>query len=226
MKHTRAGLRGFALGVVLTALILTVPTPLGAAMSKKIDVVYNNVKLVVDGRAVTPKDAKGNVVEPFIYRGTTYLPVRAAADAITGGTKAVVWDQQTATIYIGEKPTGEVVDMATMVPYYAPQGFEQNKSFTCRQEEYHPFNYFHNRSNVYLLKGKYTTFQAEFANASTDPNYVQELTFYDPDSKTELARFSAAGGEAPIPISLDVTGMDKLGIISKGTLFNATLTGF
>ena len=41
------------------------------------------------GFGVGPIDANGNVVEPFAYQGTTYLPVRAAVNAITGGTDAM-----------------------------------------------------------------------------------------------------------------------------------------
>jgi hypothetical protein len=32
---------------------------------------------MIDGVTITPKDVTGNVVDPFIYNGTTYLPVRA-----------------------------------------------------------------------------------------------------------------------------------------------------
>lgn len=39
-------------------------------------------------------------VEPFIYNGTTYLPVRAVAEAL--GEK-VEYDKNSSTVYIGEK---------------------------------------------------------------------------------------------------------------------------
>ncbi len=62
---------------------------------------YVGVKLVVDGVSITPKDANGTVVEPFIVDGTTYLPVRAVAEALG---KEVGWDGDTKTVYIGAKP--------------------------------------------------------------------------------------------------------------------------
>ena len=52
-----------------------------AARSKTLTAYYNDIKLVVDGVPVTPKDANGTVVEPFIVDGTTYLPVRAIGEA-------------------------------------------------------------------------------------------------------------------------------------------------
>ncbi|MCI8478984.1 MAG: hypothetical protein HFE97_11755 [Oscillospiraceae bacterium] len=85
-------LRGFVLGVLLTALVAAIPVAAVATGGYKrtIDVVYNNIKLVIDG----------NVVEPFAYNGTTYLPLRAISNALTGGAKPVSWDQSTYTVYI------------------------------------------------------------------------------------------------------------------------------
>ena len=44
--------------------------------------MYDNIKIFMDGEEVTPKDGNGQSVEPFIYNGTTYLPVRAVSNAI------------------------------------------------------------------------------------------------------------------------------------------------
>ena len=60
--------------------------------SQKIDAVYNNIKIVVDGKEVSTS------TEPFIYNGTTYLPVRAIGEALG---KDVSWDAETNTVYIG-----------------------------------------------------------------------------------------------------------------------------
>lgn len=82
--------------VLITATILTA----SAAVGKQITVHYNDVKLVVDNKPVTPKDAGGNVVEPFIYNGTTYLPIRAVGEALG---KNVSWDGATKTVYVGNR---------------------------------------------------------------------------------------------------------------------------
>ena len=60
--------------------------------SQKIDAVYNDIKIVVDGKEVSTS------TEPFIYNGTTYLPVRAIGEALG---KDVSWDAETNTVYIG-----------------------------------------------------------------------------------------------------------------------------
>lgn len=93
--------KGIIVGAICTSAIFTSMTVFGKVSKETITVSYDNIKLVVDGKTVTPKDGNGNVVEPFTYNGTTYLPLRAAVDAITGGTKPVSWDGNTSTIYIG-----------------------------------------------------------------------------------------------------------------------------
>jgi hypothetical protein len=60
------------------------------------------LKIKLNGKEWTPKDADGNPVYPITYNGTTYLPVRAAGDAV--GLK-VGWDAETETVLLGETPS-------------------------------------------------------------------------------------------------------------------------
>ena len=59
--------------------------------------VYRGIKIILDGTLITPRDASGNVVEPFIIDGTTYLPVRALSNALGFD---VGWDNATSTVSI------------------------------------------------------------------------------------------------------------------------------
>jgi len=43
---------------------------MAASTARTIEVQYMDIELVVDGVQVTPKDANGSVVEPFVYNGT------------------------------------------------------------------------------------------------------------------------------------------------------------
>ncbi|HOV26333.1 MAG TPA: stalk domain-containing protein [Pseudobacteroides sp.] len=98
-------LKGFITGVVTTAFIFAaVFTVFAEPVEKAINAVYNNIKLYVDGKLVKPKDAKGNDVDPFIYNGTTYLPIRAVSEALG---KTVSWDGETNSVYVGNKPEQE-----------------------------------------------------------------------------------------------------------------------
>ena len=47
---------------------------------ENIQVAYNNIKVYKDNQLYTLKDSSGKTVEPFVYNGTTYLPLRSVAD--------------------------------------------------------------------------------------------------------------------------------------------------
>jgi len=114
--HNKEKLKGFVLGVVITALLLCSVNVFAADFVKKtLQVTYSNIKLVVDGKPVVfGKDLSGNQIEPFIYNGTTYLPVRAVGEALG---KKVDWDGTTQTVYVGQKP-GDVNYMTEAVEPY------------------------------------------------------------------------------------------------------------
>ncbi len=100
-------IKGFAKGVMASALtIALIGTASAVVGSQSITAAYNNIKIVVDGSAITPKDASGNTVEPFVYNGTTYLPVRAIATALG---KEVTWDSSANTVYLGTVPSGTTI---------------------------------------------------------------------------------------------------------------------
>ncbi len=93
-------LQGLVAGMLIGALLLGGAT-FAKQVSEKVDIFYNNIKIFIDGTELIPKDANGNAVEPFIMNGTTYLPVRAVANAFG---KDVDWDGETQTVYLGAKP--------------------------------------------------------------------------------------------------------------------------
>ena len=89
--------RTFLMGMVTMLLMMALSVSAFAAYNQNMNVTFDNVKINVNGSQITPKDATGRVVEPFIYQGTTYLPVRAVGEA-TGYT--VTWDQNSKTVYM------------------------------------------------------------------------------------------------------------------------------
>ncbi|WP_343121170.1 copper amine oxidase N-terminal domain-containing protein [Intestinimonas butyriciproducens] len=87
--------KGFVSGIVVTLLCVGLVGSAFAAYQKQATLDYTGIKITLNGAAVTPKDANGNAVEPFAIEGTTYLPVRAVANALGLG---VTWDGATSTI--------------------------------------------------------------------------------------------------------------------------------
>lgn len=63
------------------------------------NVEMGGLKIFVHGDALLPVDAQQRRVEPFIYNGTTYLPVRAVGNAFE---RRILWDQDTMTVTIGD----------------------------------------------------------------------------------------------------------------------------
>lgn len=113
MKLSR-NLRRALLAAAAALLLVGTAAAASAATKKTIEASYMDIKLVIDGVEVTPKDANGNVVEPFMSGGTTYLPVRAVAEALG---KEVGWDGDTKTVYIGKVPGAEENWMTKLPPY-------------------------------------------------------------------------------------------------------------
>ncbi len=81
-------------GLLITTLVLALlmTTALGDAITKTIDVVYNSVNLTVNRKKIE--------ADNILYNGTTYVPLRAVADALG---KDVGWDGNTNTASINDK---------------------------------------------------------------------------------------------------------------------------
>lgn len=111
------------------------------AATQSIQVSFDNIKIAVDGKVITPKDASGNVVQPFIYNGTTYLPIRAIGEAIG---KEVNWDQTTKTASLGGAPTATTVfytDFTTVPDFGAAIGVAAATSGKTEKGGYYAYNY-------------------------------------------------------------------------------------
>lgn len=106
MKKT---LKGYLLGFFSAAVLMSGVT-YAANTNTLYDVVANGIKIIIDGKQFEPTDANGDSVEPFIYNGTTYLPVRAIGNAFN---KDVNWDAENYTVIIGSKE----FDYISKLPY-------------------------------------------------------------------------------------------------------------
>lgn len=90
--------RNMAAIIALTLLIgMGLPT-LASSIKKNISVI-TGVTVYLNDTKISTKDANGKLVEPFIYEGTTYLPVRAIADALG---VPVAWEQSNQGVYLGK----------------------------------------------------------------------------------------------------------------------------
>ena len=84
------------IGLLMLAVAACLSFPvLAQSTVSPVSITYSELRMVVDGRTIVPKDANGNPAEPFMYQNTTYLPLRALANALH---LDVAWDSATGAI--------------------------------------------------------------------------------------------------------------------------------
>lgn len=74
--------------------------------TREISAAFRDIKIIVDGKQLSTP------AEPFIYNGTTYLPVRAVGEAVG---KEVAWDNDTKTVTLMTPPPTIEADRDTIV---------------------------------------------------------------------------------------------------------------
>ena len=92
----RDKIKGIVLGIIIGTILVPTVSATIATVTKEL--AYNDIKISLNGSIIEPADANGNVVEPFIIDGTTYLPVRSVADAL--GLN-VEWNSESNTVILG-----------------------------------------------------------------------------------------------------------------------------
>lgn len=105
-------IKGIIAGSLITLMIGGTFT-IAKQATEKVDITYRDIKITLNGAEVTPTDANGAAVEPFILNGTTYLPVRAVANAL--GIDDVTWDDKTSTVGLIELPAVQATEYAHLV---------------------------------------------------------------------------------------------------------------
>jgi len=153
-------LQGLLAGVLIGAL-LTSGVVFAKQASETISVIYDNIKILIDGKEYRPTDGNGNEVEPFIYNGTTYLPVRAIANAFD---KEVDWEAQTSTVTLGSKHYDWLcqmgyVDYSTTRVASEVYSIDNGLKFVVTNPDFNKRNEEIDQTSIsYLLNNSYKTF--------------------------------------------------------------------
>ena len=121
------------IAIMLMAVVMLETPVLAKNLSKTIEVFYKNIKIYVDGNLAIPKDASGRIVEPFIYEGTTYLPVRAVSEALG---RPVEWEGTTSSVYIGEAIPQEIVEVTVSTAKELVAALGSNKKILLEEGLY------------------------------------------------------------------------------------------
>ena len=172
MKQT---VKGYLLGFLSAALLLS-SAAYAINQTKSINVTYRNIKVYKDNVLCELKDANGTTVEPFIYNGTTYLPVRGTANA---AGMDVTWDGATSSVYLWDKMTANDTYLLDVIKPYETNGFDlilssEGKSFEMAGKKY--------SNGISVEHNGYALFNLDAKNSTL--NCVIGHTAYNTQSKT------------------------------------------
>ena len=236
----RKNYKGFILGVLCTIVAMALIVPAAAESSiRNITVQAGGIDIYIDGNLRIPTDANGNVVEPFLHGGTTYLPVRALTGMLTD--KAVHWDAETSSIYIGTRPVAESTPMDQLRRYAGGRvqddsGFltGQRAQFRMLDNTISPFNRLERRVVDYIINSEYSYINGEFAIEyfNLGDRYERTLNIYNVDqfdAQTLLDTYTARAAEGVVQVRTNIVGVDILRLeidnMSAAMFYNVTLTG-
>lgn len=214
MKKT---FKGYLLGFLSAVILVGGVTAFAANTTTLYNVLANGIKIVVDGRKINPKDANGNTVEPIIYNGTTYLPVRAVGDALG---KAVYWDGPNYTVYLGdmggelEYPTVELEDMTSI-----GQEIEETNKLTDNygnSYDHAVINSWRRINLEYLCNMQYSKFKGTLYIPKGETNDSNCYLTITADGKTIYKSPEMTKTSAPVDIDVDLTGYNDVKIDFSG----------
>ena len=211
--------KGFVIGVAVRLVFCFMLTPaLAQSVTKQINAYYNDIKIMLNGQELIPKDAAGKVVEPFISDGTTYLPVRALSEALG---LAVSYDGKTSTVYLGAnpeigQPTIWLKEMKTLVYNWTVNSNIANndgsRPFKDNRGNSHS-NYLMGGTVTFALDGQYSNFTGKLAldesNKSTSGIY--RLAVYL-DDELAFASKEITAGVDPFDFEVPLTGALRMKI--------------
>ncbi|MCR8629947.1 copper amine oxidase N-terminal domain-containing protein [Paenibacillus radicis (ex Xue et al. 2023)] len=246
LKLNRDKLKGFVMGACIFALLASVGTAFADGKLTNINVVQGGLKLFVDGKLIKPTDSDGKIVEPFIYDGTTYLPLRALSNALTNNQKEVKWDGDTSSIYVGQAPVAAQTDIKEVKTYNDKDSYvfkEERAAFNILDKKITPFNRFSSyESFTYMLHSNYSQINGQLVVPYTNLGNTNAggISFYNVDkkgNKTLIKSFKTVAGNDPVQVSVDVRGVEILeiqtynknananSIETDGAFYNVTLAG-
>ena len=218
MKDTLKGyIAGLLAGLALLAAV--------SAVAANINVDMGGIRVFWDGIETDLPNARGERVEPFIYNGTTYVPLRAMAGLMG---LPVAWNQQELAVYLdGERPSGTIIPASQMVNYdgnedcnYVIKTYEYNlkdKTHTC-DEAIVGNDYYYSRKRYsfsYMLNGHYSrlTATAVMPYKSVGSNAEGKIEFYscgDGEDWELIDRYDLQQSKGEVDIDVDLRGVENL----------------
>ncbi len=227
MKERKQGIKGFLAGLLTSALVLGVATSALAAM-QEIKVSMGGIDIYVDGQLKIPVNAKGTRVEPMVYDGTTYLPVRAISNMLG---KEVTWDGETSSIYIGKAPSKgtKSVPAEDLERYSGGLQTYSGGTFSILGDSFTAFNNMSKSAAVSGEESEYCVWKLASDYQSIDGKFTISygklgtsmgftLSFYNVDQygdKTLIKSYTNSCGDGTVDVHVNVTACDFVKVVLK-----------
>lgn len=221
--------KGFVAGLLAGLAATTVIAAATPVVRTLENVITEGIRIVIDGKEFTCTDVNGAVVQPMIYNGTTYIPVRAVSTAFG---KAVYWDDEEYTVYLGKmdgklkEPTVKLTDLKNISrgSFY----------FQTKPNMFDNYGGFYNSASACfgipedccetLLDKKYSKFKATVfvPEGVTWADSDHHITIIG-DEKVLYVSEDFGKTSKPMDIEVDVTGINDFKIIfnQKSNVFIA-----
>lgn len=193
---------------LITMMVLSTAVSMAASNSEQVLMSKSSAKIYVDCGKVQLSQ------EPFIYNGTTYLPVRAVSDAL--GEK-ITYETSTNAIYIGTQP-GEALYMTEVLsPVHDLYGdilrLDYVNKLGMLGKTYNTAFEIKSGGNMeFELNGKYETLTADlgiYSGAGKDATIPVEIYR---DSDLYDTYYLDGTDSSPVVIKIPLKGVNKLKI--------------
>lgn len=224
MKKT---LKSYSLGF-LTAAVLASGITYAASNVKTIEVAYDNIKVYKDNVLCELKDANGSVIEPFIYNGTTYMPVRGTANL---ADMEVTWDGIGKSVYLWDEISPDGTAFIEVCPPYDKSWYcetylaSDGESFTMAGEKYSNGMVFDDNGQhaLFNLNGKYSAVECTVGHTGSEQREKSVSFIVDGKVvKTIELEAECLPKKVLIPVSyglqLKIQGSDDNGYIGIGNM--------
>lgn len=219
MKQKGKLVTAFALGIVTSFLVSLMVVPGFAATVAKTITVYTGITLYYDGVKVNPKDAEGNPVEPFLYNGTTYLPVRAVSNLFD---EDINWDGSTKSVYIGDMP-GMKTYLGVDIKPYDEFCFNDDPIFTMDGKTYsHGFELGGKNMSgtgayaIWNLNGQYDSLEFDMGHTDWYLGYTKNVLIYLDGTLSQTIQLNAEEMVRHVKVPLNGAMQLKIVIDDKG----------
>lgn len=226
--------KGYILGVLCTILLVG-SVAYAATHTQTIEVMYDNIKVYKDNVLCETRDANGKIVEPFVYNGTTYMPVRGTAN-LAG--MEVTWDGETKSVYLWDEIVPAGTYFIDVCPPYELESDSRckayvstdTKSFSMAGEKYSAGLTLTDTPVVsadtyalFNLNGKYKSIEMVLAPVDGS-NKPSDIAFFVDGKK--VAEYVVEAGDYPKTISVPLNhGLQLKIVIVEGGGRDATGLG-